>query len=439
MTTPPVWKVAGISLGITVWLLLYVALVLVPGARSMKGFAVYFTAADVAWRTPDDAKHIYDDEWFRDRMRAAGFKVRDMFRPNPPTLAVLSGPLRAMPATGGAYVWAALNLLALIAGIGILRAALRVPCWHGLWMVPLIASAQPVLHHFARGQIYLLLFAVLAAVFWAILRDRPGWAGVGLGLLLAAKISGVWLVVVLLAMRQWRIVLSAVATVLIVTASSFLVVGTAMWSAYLDVLSNGPFLPFRSVTAYQTVASLWGQLFVFDPIWNPHPATNLPAMANILTTAVFLLALIATARVGMPSSGNLERRALVVAMSMALIVANSPVAEDYHYVLVIPSAVAAAWWAMRSRASVTAWLLLALAGCLLTLPIPFKSPLLSEGWLALLAFPRVYGAYLLWLWLLWQLRPGANEPPSSHRPATNSEPRSRHNVPPLATTTREVS
>ena len=337
-------------------------------------------------------------------MRAAGFKVRDMYRPNPPILAVLLGPLRVMPAAGGAYVWAALNLLALIAGIGILQAALRVPYWHGLWMVPLIALAHPVLHHFARGQVYLLLFLALSAVFWGILRDRAGWAGVGLGLMLVAKISGVWLIVLLLLMRQWRVVLGALATATIVMASSVLLFGLRPWGAFLDAVLTWPALPYRSVTAYQTTASLWGQLFVFDATWNLHPALDLPAVADVLTLATILIALIATVWVGNPRDHRPERRALTTALCMALLVPNSIVAEGYHYVLTIPSVVTAMWWARQSRTSVTGWSVLAIALGLLALPIPFKSPVLAHGWLALMAFPRVYGAYLLWLWLLWQLK-----------------------------------
>ncbi len=89
---------------------------------------------------------------------------------------------------------------------------------------------------------------------------------------------------------------------------------------------------------------------------------------------------------------------------MALLVPNSIVAEGYHYVLTIPSVMTAVWWARQSRTSVTGLSVLAIAVGLLALPIPFKSPVLAHGWLALMAFPRVYGAYLLWVWLLWQLK-----------------------------------
>jgi hypothetical protein len=45
----------------------------------------------------------------------------------------------------------------------------------------------------------------------------------------------------------------------------------------------------------------------------------------------------------------------------------------------------------------TAWLAIAIA--LLAAPLPYRDPALDEGWLALLAYPRVYGAWLLWAWL----------------------------------------
>jgi hypothetical protein len=31
--------------------------------------------------------------------------------------------------------------------------------------------------------------------------------------------------------------------------------------------------------------------------------------------------------------------------------------------------------------------------------LPYRDAALDDGWLALLAYPRVYGAWLLWAWL----------------------------------------
>jgi hypothetical protein len=46
---------------------------------------------------------------------------------------------------------------------------------------------------------------------------------------------------------------------------------------------------------------------------------------------------------------------------------------------------------------------LALAALLLGAPLPYKAPQIQAGWWAIIAYPRVYGAYLLWAWIAWAL------------------------------------
>ena len=45
-----------------------------------------------------------------------------------------------------------------------------------------------------------------------------------------------------------------------------------------------------------------------------------------------------------------------------------------------------------------------LAAALIVLPLPYKQPALSEGWLSLLAYPRVYGGWLVWALLVVLMR-----------------------------------
>jgi hypothetical protein len=77
--------------------------------------------------------------------------------------------------------------------------------------------------------------------------------------------------------------------------------------------------------------------------------------------------------------------------------------EGYHYTLIVPAIVVACWWAWRARVGPWAWVALALALILLGAPLPYMDAGLKAGWLALLAYPRVYGSYLLWGWLGWAL------------------------------------
>lgn len=64
-----------------------------------------------------------------------------------------------------------------------------------------------------------------------------------------------------------------------------------------------------------------------------------------------------------------------------------------------------------------------LVGALLLLgaPLPYGDPAMSAGWLALLAYPRLYGAWLLWGWLVrarWRERDAPATLPGTHVAAT---------------------
>ena len=67
--------------------------------------------------------------------------------------------------------------------------------------------------------------------------------------------------------------------------------------------------------------------------------------------------------------------------------------------LLVPAAVALARWFARAPRPAIDGLWLALALALLAAPLPYEDPVLTVGWTALLAYPRLYGAWLLWGWL----------------------------------------
>jgi len=85
------------------------------------------------------------------------------------------------------------------------------------------------------------------------------------------------------------------------------------------------------------------------------------------------------------------------------VVTNAPFAEGYHYVLTLAPLLVAGWWAWRARLGWRAWAMLMLAALLLGAPLPYKAARIQAGWWALAAYPRVYGAYLLWGWIAWAL------------------------------------
>ena len=99
------------------------------------------------------------------------------------------------------------------------------------------------------------------------------------------------------------------------------------------------------------------------------------------------------------STASLE---MVFAAALTLGVVLLPFAEEYHYtLLVLPFAAAVGHLAgdnRRVKPLRVAWL--AVAVLLVAAPINYKDPWFFDGWHALLAYPRMYGGWLLWGWLM---------------------------------------
>ena len=96
-------------------------------------------------------------------------------------------------------------------------------------------------------------------------------------------------------------------------------------------------------------------------------------------------------------SERLEERALTLGMFVAPLVAMAPIGEGYHYTMIFPAVLIGWWWLLRTEAPKRNWLLMAMCTALICAPqLYYSSSHLQAGWLALLAYPRVYGALMLW-------------------------------------------
>ena len=419
-------RVAGLLCGAV--LASYCLMVVVPACRhpSTNGFAAYYTAARILLETPHDLKRVYDNPWFQQRIDAFGFDhVLDIYNIQPPTMGLMFAPIAWMSPARARLVWIVCSVGFWWLGLTLLGEALALRPGRvdpRLRLAALTSAYVPLTDNLHRGQAYALLFFLLCAAVHFALHPNVGrrWlAGVPLGFMLVLKMAGLWFWPFLLVARRWRIVLAATATALAVAIFAAPVIGGQPWRRYLEELPRLGSDPVRYVTADQTVTSLTGHLFVFDPRWNPAPAANLPPLALGLSLAITALALVVSARLQRLASQQREARALSWGLLTALCVSLTPIAESYHYLLVLPAVVIAFWWAARRGVSRSSWTALGLAVLLLVTPFRlygYRS--LQAGWLALLAYPRLYGAFALWGWLARALhRYEVDERRSSRRPA----------------------
>ena len=366
------------------------------------GPAIVYEWAAGEMRAGHFGPQFYDDAYVLQAVAAYTHgQARDILSPTPPTLFAFIIPFQWLPAPVAGLVWLGLDLLAPWLAVWLTLRAVKVP---GLALAgagaTLLFMSMPLWENHARGQVLHWQMLLCALALLALARGREALAGASLGLVFLLKLAGwpVWLVLAL--RRRWRVLVAAGVTTAALGLLTLPWVGFNTWLYYgLTVLPHWLQAPVAAVPAYQTVGGFWQHLLRFDPKLNPAPLADLPRLAAVLSLASSL------ALLGLTLWG-LRRAPLLVAASAGLVltVVLAPIAEQYHYLTVVPALIVAGaeWYRQGRRWSLGA--LLILAAGLIFWPLAYKDPRLGAGWLAVLAYPRLWGGLLLWGGLCGQAR-----------------------------------
>lgn len=354
-------------------------------ARSIThGFVSYYTAARLL-AAGELGPQAYDDRWFGAYVQdVTESSVREIFIPNPPPMALMAAPLVWLDARTARVVWLVASLLSFLAAAwALFQWSSRRGRNVSIPVTLLVLLPPAVFTNLRIGQGYLFVFALFASAVVLLGRGRDGAGGAMLGALLALKTSGVALAVLLAARRRWRALAAAAVVALVLALAITPFIDRWMWTVYPDHVHAYVNRPASSVTAYQTTLSLFRRLCVADPVWNPSPAANCSPIAFIvpalLTGGATLLTAILAARSRRPEPW--------LAAAAALSVLTLPAVEEPHFVLMgIPLLLI----------PLRPWEL-ALAGTLLIVPLEITAERFTAGWSVLLAYPRLYAAWWLWL------------------------------------------
>lgn len=361
------------------------------------GFSAYYTAARML-REGQTVARIYDDAWFRSQTVRLGFAgADDIYNLNPPTTTLLLWPVAGLDPRAARVAWTGFNLLVVIlAAVGLAALNRGGPPGIVLALVA-VATYQPLLEEIRLGQAYALLLLLDVALLWAYLRGRDVLAGVALGSMLIFKTGGLLMPLLFVCRRRWSALVWTVVTALAIVVLSLPWLGIDAWTTYLSLLTRIGGNPELAATAYQDLPGLWLHLLRRDAAWNPAPLLDAPAVAGALAILTALaLGWVTFRAVWTDDSDPRSSPALAFAAWAALELILSPVSEDYHYsLLLVPSAIILAYWRDRQR-DWTTLAILAVGIALVGAPLPYERPALAAGALALLAYPKLYGALLIW-------------------------------------------
>ncbi|WP_328833203.1 glycosyltransferase 87 family protein [Streptomyces sp. NBC_00252] len=241
----------------------------------------------------------------------------------PPFAAVSMAPMGYLGL--GAAIVAAL-LLNLVA-LGVVLRILAGPGWrrYGWFGWALVACGlalfEPLRDTFSFGQVNLLLLALVLGDCWLLSSGRSRWAGVGIGLAAAIKLTPALFIGLLLLARRWKAAAVATAVALGATGLAALVVPDASkfyWTRAMWDTTRVGRLDYVSNQSLQGVLARLGE--TGRPLW---------AAAVVLVLAVW--ALRARRAIGV---GDWTAAFALTGLTACLI---SPITWVHHLVWLLPS------------------------------------------------------------------------------------------------------
>ncbi|MBQ1023057.1 glycosyltransferase 87 family protein [Micromonospora sp. C95] len=266
----------------------------------------------------------------------------------PPFAGLAMLPMAHLPVTLAGLVNAAVSIAALAV---VLAALLRPivdrlgwPLWYTVAIAtPLAAAIEPTRETLGYGQVNLLLFALILADLVALRwRSRRGthqaeddgpllrfvyggaWAGVGIGLATAVKLTPALFIFYLMITRQWRVAWTAIGTAVGVTIGSFGIVGAESRDYFGSVLWQTERVGAADMTPNQSLAGLLARLY--DSIETPGLLW--------LAFSVLVLALGLSRASNAHSDGDELTAFTLVGLTANVI---SPISWTHHLVWVIPA------------------------------------------------------------------------------------------------------
>jgi alpha-1,2-mannosyltransferase len=221
--------------------------------------------------------------------------------------------------------------------------------WAWLLALPLVFVVEPVRETIGFGQVNLLLMALVLADV-AALRRGSRWAGVGIGLAAAVKLTPGLFLVWLLLTRRWRAAGVAAGTAVAATLLAFAVAPATSWRFWTETLWQTERVGRLDKTSNQSLLGALARLA--DPGEPPRLVWAVLALAALV--------LVLARAVRATRAGDDLAAVALTGLAACLV---SPVSWSHHFVWLVPALVVLvdlaagrepaagtpSWWRDRSR------------------------------------------------------------------------------------------
>ena len=186
----------------------------------------------MAVRHHDSLPNLYDWTWFARQMNYAGIENQlGGYVPQSPATMLPMVPIAGFPPLTAKRIWLVLNLILLLAVIGILARMTGVR-WEYLTIL-LLCGYRSLMTNFIYGQYYIFLLFLLTLTLYTFARKRDSLSGFLCGATFAMKLYSGPLLIYFAAKRAWTSVLGMVAGAACVSGVALLLFGWSGIAYYL--------------------------------------------------------------------------------------------------------------------------------------------------------------------------------------------------------------
>lgn len=276
---------------------------------------------------------IYFPYWFNKHISGSGHDgVFASFAPNTPFLAVVFYPFALLPPVTAKLVFNGISTVLLLWSLSRLAMHYKIRPAH-LAVVPILFFV-PIKNNLLFGQVYFLLFFLLAEGWLAYQKQK--WLPMALfwGFAIVLKIFPVILVFPLIFKKQWKPLGMLAVTCISLVVFSVFITGAEVWAFCLESVlpkaSSGE-IATAFVDNYQSVLMLLKRIFVRDTVENPGSWFDYPQLFSVLVV-IFKIKLLA---VGYYVTKKTAEPILVISYWMLAMILLSPYGSTYTFVFLL--------------------------------------------------------------------------------------------------------
>ncbi|WP_162127066.1 glycosyltransferase family 87 protein [Flavobacterium phycosphaerae] len=254
------------------------------------------------------------------------------YAPNTPFLAVLFALFSFLAVAKAKLLFNILSIVLFVISIVRLFSHYKLNSNYAL-LIPLLFLV-PIKNELLFGQVYFLLFFLLAEGWLEYEKKRWKTMALFWSLAILLKVFPVLLVFLLLFKKEWKPLFYLILSSLLLFGMSLLFTGFDIWVFYLkEVLpkaSQGE-IATAFVTNYQSVFMFLKQLLVFDAVENPGAIGNQP----ILFTALMVSFKVGLLIIGFFISKRVPNLLYVLAYWILTMILLSPYGSTYTLILLL--------------------------------------------------------------------------------------------------------